>query len=118
MLCGFPSGRFRFLPSISRGNTLREPREMDPTLWNVQHESIRCSGNNLERGELLGTESGPVTVFGFLWTSSGWRRDRKSTRLNSSHQIISYAVFCLKKKKEKRETNDTRALWQRKLPRA
>src|SRR5258708_26180293 len=28
-------------------------------------------------------------------------RDRKSTRLNSSHQIISYAVFCLKKKKTK-----------------
>src|SRR5258708_9142195 len=27
------------------------------------------------------------------------QRDRKSTRLNSSHQIISYAVFCLKKKK-------------------
>src|SRR5947208_12248608 len=26
------------------------------------------------------------------------REDRKSTRLNSSHQIISYAVFCLKKK--------------------
>src|SRR5207244_9360598 len=29
----------------------------------------------------------------------GKRPDRKSTRLNSSHQIISYAVFCLKKKK-------------------
>src|SRR5690242_21496737 len=28
------------------------------------------------------------------------RRDRKSTRLNSSHMSISYAVFCLKKKKE------------------
>src|SRR5207244_12214659 len=28
------------------------------------------------------------------------RADRKSTRLNSSHQIISYAVFCLKKKKK------------------
>src|SRR5437588_8069642 len=27
------------------------------------------------------------------------RRDRKSTRLNSSHTVISYAVFCLKKKK-------------------
>src|SRR5438552_18018677 len=27
-------------------------------------------------------------------------RDRKSTRLNSSYQIISYAVFCLKKKKK------------------
>src|SRR5258708_30460070 len=30
--------------------------------------------------------------------------DRKSTRLNSSHQIISYAVFCLKKKKIKSRT--------------
>src|SRR5258708_22996200 len=33
------------------------------------------------------------------------RGDRKSTRLNSSHQIISYAVFCLKKKKT--ETSST-----------
>src|SRR5438132_2880613 len=30
-------------------------------------------------------------------------RDRKSTRLNSSHTVISYAVFCLKKKKKKKE---------------
>src|SRR2546421_5144845 len=29
-----------------------------------------------------------------------WNRDRKSTRLNSSHDQISYAVFCLKKKKK------------------
>src|SRR5258708_16740683 len=32
-------------------------------------------------------------------------QDRKSTRLNSSHQIISYAVFCLKKKKLTAENN-------------
>src|SRR5947208_13499264 len=32
--------------------------------------------------------------------------DRKSTRLNSSHQIISYAVFCLKKKKKKKKKRD------------
>src|SRR5258708_31195357 len=31
-------------------------------------------------------------------------QDRKSTRLNSSHQIISYAVFCLKKKKRSSES--------------
>src|SRR2546422_8285671 len=31
-------------------------------------------------------------------------RDRKSTRLNSSHGYISYAVFCLKKKKKERNT--------------
>src|SRR5947208_8098812 len=36
--------------------------------------------------------------------------DRKSTRLNSSHQIISYAVFCLKKKKKnkKKRTIETK----------
>src|SRR5258708_21639723 len=32
--------------------------------------------------------------------------DRKSTRLNSSHQIISYAVFCLKKKKKHVKSNN------------
>src|SRR5205809_5160163 len=42
------------------------------------------------------------------WNASGespfWPRiDRKSTRLNSSHGYISYAVFCLKKKKKKRK---------------
>src|SRR3989449_4139648 len=36
------------------------------------------------------------------WTlTKGAVRDRKSTRLNSSHGYISYAVFCLKKKKKK-----------------
>src|SRR5688500_19614223 len=32
--------------------------------------------------------------------------DRKSTRLNSSHLVISYAVFCLKKKKKKYKVNN------------
>src|SRR5207244_6319993 len=35
-------------------------------------------------------------------------QDRKSTRLNSSHQIISYAVFCLKKKKNTHKHGDHR----------
>src|SRR5256885_12288994 len=34
--------------------------------------------------------------------------DRKSTRLNSSHLVISYAVFCLKKKKNANNTKDLR----------
>src|SRR2546422_11522361 len=37
------------------------------------------------------------------------REDRKSTRLNSSHGYISYAVFCLKKKKKKRTWRKTQA---------
>src|SRR5437762_6841843 len=39
--------------------------------------------------------------------------DRKSTRLNSSHRCISYAVFCLKKKKQRHASTDQRE----KLPR-
>src|SRR2546426_5854857 len=46
----------------------------------------------LRRGELLGEDRGEVD------RPLG---DRKSTRLNSSHLVISYAVFCLKKKKKK-----------------
>src|SRR5258708_18751853 len=38
--------------------------------------------------------------------------DRKSTRLNSSHQIISYAVFCLKKKKQMQSITHARRLRQ------
>src|SRR5258708_29820209 len=47
--------------------------------------------------------------------------DRKSTRLNSSHQIISYAVFCLKKKKTEetqykyKERNEERSVTQTRL---
>src|SRR5438105_7515365 len=43
-------------------------------------------------------------------------RDRKSTRLNSSHEWISYAVFCLKKKKKNnrgiKKTNIPRGPWR------
>src|SRR5438105_9428310 len=39
----------------------------------------------------------------------GLGRDRKSTRLNSSHEWISYAVFCLKKKKKRTKTVDNTA---------
>src|SRR2546426_2644180 len=42
---------------------------------------------------------GPGLPLGNLEPAVGWDEDRKSTRLNSSHLVISYAVFCLKKKK-------------------
>src|SRR2546429_3309178 len=49
--------------------------------------------------------AGVVTTLGYGTTGlSIGQRDRKSTRLNSSHGYISYAVFCLKKKKKKRVT--------------
>src|SRR5256885_12568543 len=39
-----------------------------------------------------------LPVHGPYFDNLGLREDRKSTRLNSSHLVISYAVFCLKKK--------------------
>src|SRR5207244_11214682 len=58
------------------------------------------------RASVLGEFGGlGLPIEGHLWQQDknwGYRSiDRKSTRLNSSHQIISYAVFCLKKKKLK-----------------
>src|SRR3712207_7418756 len=54
-----------------------------------------------------GCPSAIAPPFGFSLSSSGsiphsCTQDRKSTRLNSSHANISYAVFCLKKKKKPR----------------
>src|SRR5947207_14173579 len=43
---------------------------------------------------------GKTFAFGSVSSTSG-HLDRKSTRLNSSHTVISYAVFCLKKKKNR-----------------
>src|SRR5438094_6206704 len=40
-------------------------------------------------------------------------RDRKSTRLNSSHRTISYAVFCLKKKKRQGDKDDEQHVGER-----
>src|SRR3712207_7802296 len=46
-------------------------------------------------------DGGAGVVQGPVRGGGGGREDRKSTRLNSSHANISYAVFCLKKKKKK-----------------
>src|SRR5438445_8034417 len=55
--------------------------------YSFQSRHCRCGGKTLG---LLHNGNG----------DSGKNRDRKSTRLNSSHANISYAVFCLKKKKK------------------
>src|SRR5574337_1521377 len=47
------------------------------------------------------SRAAPATAWGRDRARCDRGRDRKSTRLNSSHHSISYAVFCLKKKKKK-----------------
>src|SRR5438309_8952591 len=79
---------------------------------------FRSEGRTRLRGEMADFDEPPLPMFENTWRfttdlgkGAGTEatvavvetvRDRKSTRLNSSHSSISYAVFCLKKKKENR----------------
>src|SRR2546426_5656015 len=49
--------------------------------------------------EILGVQGFPQMMNAIQYIVDNHLADRKSTRLNSSHLVISYAVFCLKKKK-------------------
>src|SRR5260221_8671898 len=66
------------------------------------------TGANVDLGLRIGVRAGGVVDEdrGILLCAERGGRDRKSTRLNSSHTVISYAVFCLKKKK-----TETIATW-------
>src|SRR3712207_7747618 len=75
----------------SRASTYARAGEVD------YGEKSRKRGRCLQRS--TPNEVGPACLI-TLWT-----RDRKSTRLNSSHANISYAVFCLKKKKHYNYSN-------------
>src|SRR5690625_5517747 len=61
------------------------------------------------RGTVVGTMIGALIIsvltngLQILSIPQEWQEDRKSTRLNSSHVAISYAVFCLKKKNTKQD---------------
>src|SRR5256885_5271090 len=70
------------------GGTLRQPQEEEFRDC-IRHSSYLDCRNGPDRC----VRSGPRAA------ASGDGIDRKSTRLNSSHLVISYAVFCLKKKK-------------------
>src|SRR5439155_22026769 len=65
------------------------------------HDALPISGNWTKSGPVF---TGTATVYGVghasFTVSVPVNTDRKSTRLNSSHVAISYAVFCLKKKKK------------------
>src|SRR5436190_6195161 len=62
--------------------------------------------------KLKGDMKSPILCFvgppGIGKTKYRTFQDRKSTRLNSSHTVISYAVFCLKKKKKKKKISKYR----------
>src|SRR5258708_27341859 len=69
---------------------------LDTHKANTSHPLRACTFECL--GNLCLFEHAPVPIETFHYILEHAQTDRKSTRLNSSHQIISYAVFCLKKK--------------------
>src|SRR2546430_11713934 len=83
-------------------------------LWESRRESRpRQGGEMRQRCRILVMSLGLLLALGMSGPASaqkqgGTLRDRKSTRLNSSHSQISYAVFCLKKKK-KNKTSHTQS---------
>src|SRR2546430_11639687 len=68
-----------------------ELQRLEPSAFQTFVVFITCA-NAQDLQELLGTEAPGIGY------AEDWTADRKSTRLNSSHSQISYAVFCLKKK--------------------
>src|SRR3712207_7752429 len=77
-----------------------------PICFFSSHFSFRWRQVRLYQGKKSGGDDNNNMVTGLEWTHHPVRErisweDRKSTRLNSSHANISYAVFCLKKKKKR-----------------
>src|SRR5699024_11726908 len=71
--------------------------QVDQECDHEQHQTARNQGIDRQSAGLLELQCD---------VGRNGARDRKSTRLNSSHVSISYAVFCLKKKKNKKDYNN------------
>src|SRR5437588_12406948 len=69
------------------------------------HDALPIYGDRPEKARNRNHQSARseycANYLGLPWAGKTQIIDRKSTRLNSSHTVISYAVFCLKKKKKK-----------------
>src|SRR5436309_6203152 len=83
----------------SRGRRAR-PEGAARELWAIP--LIVCAWANTHLSVYLAFVLLAFYALDALWSARGRAEDRKSTRLNSSHVKISYAVFCLKKKKKKK----------------
>src|SRR5256885_5136801 len=90
----------------------RPPRSTLFPYTTLFRSRIHLGAGSRRRRLLLLATSGRDRLFGWsVMRPPG--RDRKSTRLNSSHLVISYAVFCLKKKKIYIHTYvQRRSLWR------
>src|SRR5438445_7318677 len=81
------------------------------SLANVEHGAIAifnaALAGNVRSSQMASANCIGILARSFFQPANEASRDRKSTRLNSSHANISYAVFCLKKKNSKSGHNRT-----------
>src|SRR3712207_7799928 len=88
-------------PTLVRSLAREEPADRLQTGVRVRRDVHPAGAGDVVRSVVVGEAPRTDQGTGPLWEGAADRhRDRKSTRLNSSHANISYAVFCLKKKKE------------------
>src|SRR5699024_11852451 len=103
------------MPPFTKERYIRNERSCDYDIWRFENQLNSLNSNKSVRIEVMAKAR-------VIWTIDDWKsknssatkdtgigthvadikfngKDRKSTRLNSSHVSISYAVFCLKKKK-------------------
>src|SRR2546426_3687692 len=85
--------RSTLFPYTTLFRSLTTPDLGPADVWSVLLTGRRLSDVAGDEAQIVGEQ-----VLGYL--SPATSEDRKSTRLNSSHLVISYAVFCLKKKKK------------------
>src|SRR5205814_9872046 len=82
--------------SLQRSLRMRLMKLRDRVLKNFRDPHMRANVLALAGGKIIGLALVLSAIY--AWIGSPLQADRKSTRLNSSHLGISYAVFCLKKK--------------------
>src|SRR2546427_9247382 len=100
---GFDAGLALFAAILPAGFILAQSQGLEQKIWTLL-DNAKAAYVSLAESDLRALGAG-------LDLPDGGRSitalDRKSTRLNSSHSQISYAVFCLKKKKKKNKDEDT-----------
>src|SRR5690625_5928166 len=95
--------RFEMNAKDSNIHFIKEVPEGEFTVWIDPDRMTQVLDNIISNAIKYSPDGGNITV---QLRHQMTQIDRKSTRLNSSHVAISYAVFCLKKKNKNKQSNE------------
>src|SRR5437868_9056571 len=105
-------GRLEYATLVHDRILIMTPQLTDSVLIHTDYPELELHASGkvrdvyrLDNEHLLFVATDRISAFDYV-LATGIPQDRKSTRLNSSHVSISYAVFCLKKKKTKQHLHN------------